>query len=133
MNVIVQSDVTPSFRQGPEPGPDARFGAVSFVQRFGSALNAHLYCCVTDGVFSLDPAGTLHFHTAADLDAAMVSAAQRRIRSRVLRLAVRQGALTPEVAADPAPFRRLDHRTQATFASRAQPKHPHSRPSLDTN
>jgi len=34
------------------------------VQRFGSALNAHthLHCCVTDGVFSLDPVGTLHFH-----------------------------------------------------------------------
>jgi hypothetical protein len=42
----------------------------------------------------------LHFHTAADLDAAALSALQRRIRSGVLRLAVRHGALTPEVAAD---------------------------------
>jgi hypothetical protein len=45
----------------------------------------------------------LHFHTAADLDAAALSALQRRIRSRVLRLAVRHGALRPEVAAE------LDH------------------------
>ena len=40
------------------------------------------------------------FHTAADLDAAALSTVQRRIRSRVLRLAVRHGVLTPEVAAD---------------------------------
>ena len=40
----------------PDTPRDARCGAVSFVQRFGSALNAHthLHCCVTDGVFSLD-------------------------------------------------------------------------------
>jgi hypothetical protein len=56
-------------RRCPDAPRAARFGAVSFVQRFGSALNAHthLHCCVTDGVFSLEPAGTLHFHTAADL------------------------------------------------------------------
>jgi hypothetical protein len=80
----------------------ARFGAVSFVQRFGSALNAHthLHCCVTDRMFSVDAAGSLHFHPRANLDAAALSAVQRRIRSRVMRLAVRHGALTPEVAAD---------------------------------
>jgi hypothetical protein len=32
----------------------ARFGPVSFPQRFGSALNVHthLHCCIPDGVFS---------------------------------------------------------------------------------
>jgi len=36
----------------------ARVGAVSFVQRFGSALNVHthLHCSVTDGGFALHPA-----------------------------------------------------------------------------
>jgi hypothetical protein len=31
-----------------------QLGAVSFVQRFGSALNAHVHfhCCVIDGVFA---------------------------------------------------------------------------------
>jgi hypothetical protein len=40
----------------------ARFGALSFPQRFGSALNAHLHlhCCVTDGVFS-EASGVLRF------------------------------------------------------------------------
>ena len=68
----------------------------------GARLNAHthLHSCVTDGMFSVDAAGSLRFHPAADLDAAVVSAVQRRIRTRVLRIAVRQGALTPDVAAD---------------------------------
>ena len=86
----------------PDAPRHSRFGAVSFVQRFGSALNArsHLHCCITDGVFSIAPDGTLRFHSATDLDAAAVSAVQRRMRSRVLRLAVRRGSFTPEVAAD---------------------------------
>jgi hypothetical protein len=33
--------------------PSGRLGAVSFVQRFGAALNTHvhLHCCVIDGVW----------------------------------------------------------------------------------
>jgi hypothetical protein len=67
----------------------------------GSALNAHthLHCCITDGVFSVDAAGALRFHPAAGLTEAAISAVQQRIRCRLLRLVVRQGALTPEVAA----------------------------------
>ncbi len=36
-----------------------RLGAVSFVQRFGSALNvyAHFHCCVIDGVFAVGEDG----------------------------------------------------------------------------
>jgi len=56
--------------------------------------------CVTDGVFSAGPDGTLHFHPATDLDAATVGAVQRRIRCRVLRIAVHHGALTAEAASD---------------------------------
>ncbi|MCC6473622.1 MAG: transposase [Burkholderiales bacterium] len=86
----------------PRAPPGARCGAVTFVQRFGSALNAHthLHCCLTDGVFSLDAAGALRFHPTVDLDPAAISAVQQRIRSRVLRIAVRPGALTPQVAAE---------------------------------
>jgi len=40
-----------------------RLGAVSFVQRFGSALNAHVHfhCCKIDGVFALGEDGQVHF------------------------------------------------------------------------
>jgi hypothetical protein len=89
-------------RRCPDAPRASRCGAVCFVQRFGAALNAHthLHCCVTDGVFALDVDGALHFHPAADLAAVAVSAVQRRIRTRVLRIAVHHHALTPEVAAD---------------------------------
>ncbi|MBM5812943.1 MAG: transposase [Gammaproteobacteria bacterium] len=89
-------------RRCPGAPRGARCGAVTFVQRSGSALNpyTHLHCCLTDGMFSVDAAGPLRFHPTADVTEALVSAVQRRIRSRVLRLAVRHGALTPEVAAD---------------------------------
>ncbi len=34
-------------------GSHARFGAVSFIQRFGASLNRHVHyhCCVIDGAF----------------------------------------------------------------------------------
>ncbi len=37
----------------PGAAPKARLGAVSFLHRFGSALNEHIHfhCCVIDGVF----------------------------------------------------------------------------------
>jgi hypothetical protein len=78
----------------------ARFGALSFPQRFGSALNAHthLHCCIPDGVFS-QKGGVLHFH-AATLTDADFQAVQHHIRSRCLRAAVRHGALTEEAAED---------------------------------
>ena len=44
--------------------------------------------------------GTLRFHAAAELNAATLSAVQSRIRIRVLRIAVRHGVLTPDVAAE---------------------------------
>jgi hypothetical protein len=42
-----------NLRQGSGAGPDARFGAVSFIHRFGASLNRHVHypCCVIDGVF----------------------------------------------------------------------------------
>ncbi|HEX9771986.1 MAG TPA: transposase zinc-binding domain-containing protein, partial [Steroidobacteraceae bacterium] len=89
-------------RRCPGAPSGSRCGAVSFVQRFGSALNAHthLHCCVTDGVFALDAEGALRCYPAADLESYAVGAVQRRLRTRVLRTAVRHGALTPAVAAD---------------------------------
>jgi hypothetical protein len=44
-----------------------RLGAVSFVQRFGSTLNAHVHfhCCVIDGVFTEDADGQVQFAEAA--------------------------------------------------------------------
>jgi len=76
----------------------ARFGAVTFIQRFGSALNAHLHfhICVIDGVFSQGAAGELRFHPATVLSPSDVATVQRLVRHRVLRLFERDGLLSPE-------------------------------------
>ena len=78
----------------------ARFGAVTFIQRFGSALNAHLHfhICVIDGVFSQGADGALRFHPAAGLDGAAVAAVAGLVRQRVLRLYERSGRLDAQAA-----------------------------------
>ena len=55
----------------PGSGPAARLGAVAFIHRFGSSLNAHLHfhCVVIDGVFDSAAAGGVIFHAATGLDA----------------------------------------------------------------
>ena len=73
----------------------ARFGAVSFIQRFGSSLNAHthLHVCAIDGVFSQEPDGTLRFHRASALSECNIATVEATIRIRVLRLFEREGLL----------------------------------------
>ncbi len=68
--------------------PKARLGAVSFVHRFGSALNEHLHFhyCIIDGVFEPDQGGdeAVRFREAVLTDAD-VQWVQARVRQRVLR------------------------------------------------
>jgi hypothetical protein len=72
----------------------ARMGAVSFIHRFGAALNphTHYHCCVTDGIFSAD-ASSVHFHTSR-LNTADIQQVQETVRQRTLRLFQRRGLLT---------------------------------------
>ena len=100
MRIVLRAIETRLRRACPGAPREARFGAVSFPQRFGSALNAHthLHCCIPDGVFS-QVDGVLRFHPAALSDADF-QAVQQHIRTRVLRAAVRHGALTQEAAED---------------------------------
>jgi hypothetical protein len=67
--------------------PGGRLGAVSFVQRFGAALNAHVHfhCCVIDGVCAAREDGQVHFAEAAALNSADIAAVQQQVRARVLR------------------------------------------------
>ncbi len=84
----------------PGAGPRARLGAVSFLHRFGSALNPHVHfhCCVLDGVFEAEPesGGAVRFREAVGLSAQEVAAVQAQVRRRVLRWFVRRGWLTDE-------------------------------------
>ena len=77
----------------------ARLGAVVFIHRFGSALNAHLHfhCCIIDGVFEpahvTDAAAGVLPHQACGLDATAVATVRAQVRQRVLRAFVRHALL----------------------------------------
>jgi hypothetical protein len=94
--------------RSPGAAPKVRLGAVSFVHRFGSALNEHLHfhCCVIDGVFEPDQGGeeAVRFREAVLTDAD-VQWVQARVRQRVLRWFVRQGYLDKDDAKDMAQWR----------------------------
>jgi Putative transposase/Transposase zinc-binding domain len=79
----------------PGSGPAARLGAVAFIHRFGSTLNAHLHfhCVVIDGVFDAAAAGGVVFHAASGLDANAIADVQACMRRRLLRVFVRRGLL----------------------------------------
>ena len=77
----------------------AFLGTVSFLQRFGSALNdyRHYHCCVTDGGFVAADARTLAF-APAQVDAGDVVRVQARVRRRVLAAYRRHGVHSAEDA-----------------------------------
>lgn len=94
----------------PDAPGDARFGGVTFVQRFGSALNHHLHfhCCLTclpkprrrqvDGVFAADEDG-MRFFEATALDEGMVATVQEAVRGQVLDLFEKEALLDHEATA----------------------------------
>ena len=84
------------FACSPGAPSDARFGAVSFVHRFGAALNSnlHFHCCVIEGLFSTEGEG-LRFHPA-QVNETAIARVQRQTRRRVLRLFARRKLLCPE-------------------------------------
>ncbi len=83
----------------PGAPPGARSGGVSYIHRFGAALNAHLHyhCCIIDGVFAETEEG-LEFFQATALTQEAIKNVQERIRTRLLRLFVRKGVLDTEAA-----------------------------------
>jgi hypothetical protein len=89
-------------RASPGASPRAQIGAVSFLHRFGSALNAHFHChvCVIDGVFGVDPHGGARFHEATHLTPSDWQQLQQTVRQRVLRYFHRHGLLERHVTDD---------------------------------
>jgi hypothetical protein len=80
----------------PGSSPAARLGAVAFIHRFGSSLNAHLHfhCVVIGGVFEPAPAGGVVFRAATGLDANnTIATVQACVRRQLLRVFVRRGLL----------------------------------------
>jgi hypothetical protein len=69
----------------------ARMDAVSFIHRFGAALNphTHYHCCATDWMFSGDASG-VRCHTSR-LHTTDIQQVQDTVRQRTLRLLQRRG------------------------------------------
>jgi hypothetical protein len=84
----------------PGSGSAARLGAVAFIHRFGSSLNAHLHfhCVGINGVFDSAAAGGVIFDAATELDANAIAQVQAQVRRRLLRIFVRRGRLPADDA-----------------------------------
>ena len=67
--------------------PRPRPGAVSFLHRFGSAINrhVHLHACVTDGVFTPNGDGPPAFLPARPITQADLASLTEKVRRRVVR------------------------------------------------
>jgi hypothetical protein len=80
-----------------------RLGAVSFLHRFGSALNrhVHLHACVTDGLFMPVQEGVA-FLPARPVTPADLLTLTERVRTRLVRWFFRHGLLDAEAAATQA-------------------------------
>jgi hypothetical protein len=78
--------------------PDGRTGTVTVIQRFGGSLNLnlHFHTLALDGVFVLEPNGSLQFVAAKAPTDEEVQALLDLVRKRVLRLLVRRGLLCEE-------------------------------------
>ena len=76
----------------------AATGAVTLIQRFGSAanLNIHLHGLVLDGVYCTTGEGVPVFHPAPALTSEKLQALLGKIITRVLRLLTREGHLVEE-------------------------------------
>ena len=86
----------------PGASAQARFGAVSFIHRFGAALNRHLqyHGCILDGLFNPLEAGGVQFRQASALAPEAVAVIEEQVRRRVLRWFSRHGLLDPDDARD---------------------------------
>jgi len=83
-------------------GPAARLGAVAFIHRFGSALNAHLHFhsgawCRTGCSLPRRP-GVLSFTRPAGSTSRLFAAVQAKVRRGLLQSFVRRGLLESDAA-----------------------------------
>src|SRR5262245_16146401 len=108
---IFISAVFRSLRQGVRASSGVRgaqCGAVTFVQRFGGALNlnVHFHTLVLDGAYAIDGSGSARFHALPPPDDAEVARVTGRVARRILALLERRG-LGPQADPDEAdPLRR---------------------------
>ena len=86
-------------------GVDGKTGAITFVQRFGGAvnLNVHLHSIFLDGVYYESEEGLKFFQTPGPTDRD-VAVLVRRIRDRVVRYLSKRGYTVDDFSEDPLAF-----------------------------
>ena len=87
---------------------NGKCGGVTFVQRFGGALNVnvHFHTLVLDGVYAEDSSGRVRFHRLFPPDDAEVAKVTDRIVRRITRLLERRGLGTQADPEEADPLRR---------------------------
>jgi hypothetical protein len=92
LQIIHRVIATFLIKQSRLPRCQAHTGAVTLIQRFGSAanLNIHLHCLVLDGVYG-SGAGAPAFHEARAPSVAELEALLSRIIQRIVKLLTRTG------------------------------------------
>jgi hypothetical protein len=107
LRVIAQSLQTHSPGAANVDKAAKHIGAVAFIHRFGSSLNAHVHfhVCVVDGVFEEIPVAVVGqtdvqssppgivFHPASAIDETAVAQVQTDLRRRILRAFVGRGLI----------------------------------------
>jgi len=90
----------PLHRSNRSASARARFGAVSFIHRFGTALNRHLHChcCILGGVFEPLARGGAQLRQAATLMPDVMTSITEQVRGRVERWFACRGLLDPDDA-----------------------------------
>src|SRR5690606_9659987 len=89
-------------RACPDVPTHAQLGAVSFLHRFGAALNPHFHfhLIVLDGLFAERPDGSVAFHEATHSPIHDTRQLERTLQRRVLGLFLRRGLLDDDTVAD---------------------------------
>ena len=95
LRIFVRAIRTTLCRTSPGAPRDARLGSITFLHRFGAALNTHFHyhSVVLDGVFSPVQDQEADFHAASQLSPAHWLELQHVIQHRVLRYFRTQGLL----------------------------------------
>jgi hypothetical protein len=95
LRIFIRAVRTTLYRTSPGAPHDAQLGALTFIHRFGAALNTHFHfhAVVLDGVFSRSDAGEVHFHEAVQLTPEHWAELQYVLQRRVLRYFRRHGLL----------------------------------------